>query len=487
VTRLGAGPGASPSASPSPSGGSAGSTVRTIAAAILEGKGAVTIEGSVTIPASLLDATHRRIVVQDRTAAVEVLVASGAAIPPVGARVRVAGEIGRAYGAPRLKAAAIARLGTLALAPIELRTAPGAAHEWRLVKVRGDVVEVHRSGDRWTADLLVGGVRVAISGLAGSKIPSTALTTGRTASIVGIVRRPHPSATDRRFAVVPRSASDLVIGGAADGGSSGSTGSGGSGTDAGAGVAGLGAGASPSSAGAPNVDLADLARHGGATVRVGGLVRSVGAAGFELDDGTAVASVRLSGDAADVAGSIQIGDALSAVGRIDIDSASKRATVVVTDPAAVTLVGDLGGDDPSVGPSGDVAGSTAPGAATAGSAAPHALSAGLTTDVVPELGAVGFVLVSLASLAVTLLRRQRTRRRFAARIAERLSALGAPTSGLVPALATVRARPSQTRALPVDAGVAAAAPSETESARSSARRTVSDGPASVAADGSIGR
>jgi hypothetical protein len=36
---------------------------------------------------------------------------------------------------------------------------------------------------------------------------------------------------------------------------------------------------------------------------------------------------------------------------------------------------------------------------------------------------MGLVLISLASLAVTILRRQRMRRRLAARIAERLNAL----------------------------------------------------------------
>ncbi len=45
---------------------------------------------------------------------------------------------------------------------------------------------------------------------------SSALKEGRTATIVGIVRRPYPSASDRRFAIVPRSARDLTIGGTAD-------------------------------------------------------------------------------------------------------------------------------------------------------------------------------------------------------------------------------------------------------------------------------
>jgi hypothetical protein len=365
------------------------------------------------------------LIVQDRTAAIEVLLPAGTSAPPVGARIRVSGEVGRAYGAPRIRATTIRRLGTAPVSPLDLRVAPGAAHEWRLVRVRGDIVEVHRSGDRWTAELLVGGVRVPIAGLAGAAIPSSALAAGRTATVVGIVRRPYPSASDRRFAIVPRSSRDLTVGGSADGAASGSAGPGSTGAIGSA--AGGSPGASGSLAAEPvELDLAALAAHVGQTVRVGGLVESVSGDGFRLDDGTAVASVRLEDAAADIAGSIVVGDALSATGRVELDPADGTAIVVVDDPAGILLVGDLGAPDPSAagtiadpsGPSGSVG--SALGASTG---AQSSLTAGLGDPAIPELGAMGLVLVSLASLAVTLLRRQRMRRRLAARIAERLAAL----------------------------------------------------------------
>ena len=84
------------------SGATAG--VMSIAEAIRRGKGDVTIEGVVTTPADLLDTTGRRIVVEDRTAGLEILLPTDGAVPPIGARIRVSGEIGRAYDAPRLRA-----------------------------------------------------------------------------------------------------------------------------------------------------------------------------------------------------------------------------------------------------------------------------------------------------------------------------------------------------------------------------------------------
>jgi hypothetical protein len=439
-----------PSPSPSPGGGSpTPSPISTIAAAIVAGSGTFTIEGSVTTAATLLDATDRRLIVQDRTAAIEVLLPAGPAAPPVGARVRVAGEVGRAYGAPRIRATTVSRLGTAVVAPLELRVAPSAAHEWRLVRVQGDLVEVHRSGDRWTAELRVGGTRVPIQGLAGAAIPAAALTAGRTATVVGIVRRPYPSATDRRFAIVPRSSRDLTVGGptgdpgAAGASSSGARGPSGSGAP-GSGSSGSGPGGSGSTGGdptsPPDLDLVSLAAHVGETVRVGGLVQIVTADGFRLDDGTAVGSVSLRGAAADLAGSILVGDALSATGRIELDPATGAALVAVDDPAGITLVGDLGAIDPSdtpPPPSDAVAASSSntSGLAAGGGAATR-ITAGLADPAVPEVGALGLVLVSLASLAVTLLRRQRTRRRLAARITDRLSAIVAgPGSGATLAVA----------------------------------------------------
>jgi hypothetical protein len=416
----------SPSSSSS-SGSAAAGAVITIAAAIVAGSGTHTIEGSVTTQASLLDATKRRVIVQDRSAAIEVLVPTGTTAPAVGTRIRVSGEVGRAYGAPRIRATTIRRLGTAAISPLEIRVAPGAAHEWRLVRVRGDLLEVHRSGDRWTAELLVGGVRIPIAGLAGAAIPSGALIAGRTATIVGIVRRPYPSASDRRFAIVPRSSRDVTVGGPSNDGTASGTGGSGS-----SGASGPGTSGSPgqfgSVAGGPaELDLAVLAAHVGETVRVGGLVQTVSEDGFRLDDGTAVVEVRLRGAAADLAGSILVGDALSATGRVELDPAGGAPIVAVEDPAGIVLVGDLGAVEPTA--SGDNASaidppaSVAAGAAASTPGARSALAAGFTESAVPEIGALGLVLISIASLAVTLLRRQRMRRRLAARIAERLAAL----------------------------------------------------------------
>ena len=429
VVRLGgSAPSASPSPSPSASAGSGSDTIHSIATAILAGGGRQTIEGSVTAPASLLDATSRRVIVQDGTAAIEVLLPAGSTAPPIGARVRVSGEVGRAYGAPRLRATTVRRLGSATVAALELRVAPGAAHEWRLVRVRGDLLEVHRSGDRWTAELLVGGTRVPIVGLAGAAIPAAAVVTGRTATVVGIVRRPYPSASDRRFAILPRSSRDLTIGGVA-GDPAASPGSSGQGSSAGAGSVPAG---SPSGAGSalgnpPELDLAALGSHVGETVRVGGLVQTVTADGFQLDDGTGVTAVRLRAAAADVAGSIVVGDALSATGRVQLDASSGAVIIVVDDPAGIVLVGDLGVDDPSAGPSDDLGSGPSDSASGAGpgvvSGPSSRVAAGLGDPAIPEIGIAGIVLVSLASLAVTMLRRQRMRRRFAARIADRLAAL----------------------------------------------------------------
>jgi hypothetical protein len=79
------------------------------------------------------------------------------------------------------------------------------------------------------------------------------------------------------------------------------------------------------------------------------------------------------------------------------------------------------------------------------------LSAGLGGIAVPELGALGIVLIGVASLAVTLLRRHRMRRRLATRIADRLAAFVAGSSPVQPALAPAAAGPA-TSGPPSDPG-----------------------------------
>ena len=428
ITRLSAatsGPSQAPTPTPTGSAGASApaGSVRTIAAAIVAGSGTATVEGSVTTPSTLLDATHRRIVIQDRTAAIEILLPGGTAAPPVGAKVRVSGDVGRAYGAPRIKAETMSRRGSETVAPIEIRVAPGAAHEWRLVRVSGDVVDVHRAGDKWTAELEVGGAKIPIAGLAGAGIPSSALTEGRTAVVVGIVRRPYPSASDRRFTIVPRSSADIVSGSASGqlttpGGSGAPSASQAPGAAAGGGVAAGGASGASASGAPSDVDVADLSTHIGDVVRIGGLVEAVDADGFRLNDGTGTTDVRFTPAAADVAGSILVGDALNAIGRVERGPDGGSPVLRVEDPAGITLVADLGDADV------DVAGSANP---SADSATPSdgrlSLAAGLSDPTMPGVGTAGIVLVSITSLAVTLLRRRRMRRRLAARIAQRLGAL----------------------------------------------------------------
>ncbi|HEV8545912.1 MAG TPA: hypothetical protein VGQ64_06440 [Candidatus Limnocylindrales bacterium] len=412
---------AAPSATPGPSG-SAGPTPDasnggdiSIADAIRRGEGSVTVTGLVTTTANLLDATGRRIVIEDRSAGIEVLIPTDAHAPAVGTRIRVTGTVGRAYDAPRLRAEGITvvAIGARPLA-LDLQHAPTAAQEWRLVRVRGVVAEVHKLGDRWRAELSVAGERIVISGLAGARIPASTLVEGRTATVVGIARRPYPGATDRRWSVAPRSSADVVISAASssggpDGLATASTGA--AGSDAGTGST------------TPSIDLVDAADHPGQVVRVGGLITELAPDGFLLDDGTAVGRVTLTGDAADYLPLLEAGDAVNATGTVVADESGAR--IVVDDPAGLVRVGDPTADGlEAVGlPNLRNSGPEADGSATRGRLAGGLLG----LDGPGAAGLLGVVLVSVASLAVSLLRRQRARRLFAARVAARLAAIGRPT------------------------------------------------------------
>jgi hypothetical protein len=312
--------------------------IRTAAAMLDAG---VAIEGTVTAPAQLLDATNRRIVVQDASGAIEVLLPVGTAAPPPGSSVRIEGVIGRAYGAPRLRAVTFDRAAGLpAVTARNLETLPSEGDEWQLVRVTGTVATVTRLGSRWRAEVEVGARQVLVDGLPGSSIPSTALSAGRGVTVTGIIRRPYPGASDQRFSVVPRSPGDLAIGGAGAGAAGAR--SSGSGSD---GPAGQPSVTAPDTllASAIDADLGALAEHAGELVRVGGLVVEPTAMGFELDDGTAIAAVRLAEDAAAYLGLVEPGDAVNAIGRVESDDAQPGAwIVVVTSPNGLLRVGDLG-------------------------------------------------------------------------------------------------------------------------------------------------
>jgi hypothetical protein len=394
------------------------------------------VEGVVTTPATLLDGSGRRVIVQDRTAAVEVLLPDGAAAPAVGRSLRVAGDLGTAYGAPRIRAATVVPLGRGALpAPRRLAGEPGAQDEGELVRVDGEVVDVRRLGDRWRAEVRSGATTFVVAGLAGAGIPAATLAEGGRASVIGVVRRPHPAASDRRFAVVPRGPGDVRAGPAAASapaspGSSGGQGSAGASSDAGTDWTD---GVPP--AGTVDVDLDGIARHVGQEVRVGGLVVAATEASVVIDDGTATGELRLSGDAAPLAALLEPGDAVSAVGRVVAGQAEGTGPAVeVTDPAGIVRLGELGEALPIELAAGPAQPGAAPGGAggrgasatvgeTAGAGSPDAPS------VPPGLTALALALVlALAGIAagVGLARRRRARRAVTDRIAARLASLGGP-------------------------------------------------------------
>ncbi|HTK43808.1 MAG TPA: hypothetical protein VL749_00450, partial [Patescibacteria group bacterium] len=402
------GSGAGASASP---GSSGGAVPVSTALAVPDGT-RVTIEATVTAGASLLDTGGRRIVVQDRSGAIEVLLPTGTEAPAIGARLRVSGTTGLAWGAPRLAAAEITKLGTGAgIQPLSLRRAPGERDEWLLVRLSGTIAKVTRIGERWRADLtLADGTAALIQGQSGAGIPSTAIGAGRRVTVTGIVRRPYPTASDRRFGVLPRNASDIEV----LGGGSGAGGGGGSGTSGGGqGPAGDSSTAGGAAAITPDTDLATLADVVGERVKVGGLIARTADDGFDLDDGTALARVQLRGDMRALLPHLRQGEAVAATGVVQLVDGAPA--VVVDDEGELVRVGTLGEGLP-IGDAASPVASMAPGRP-------------VTADSSGLFGGPGplslFALASLTGLSVlaTVLRRRLLRRRLRVALVDRLTAL----------------------------------------------------------------
>ncbi|HEY5628424.1 MAG TPA: hypothetical protein VIR16_02845, partial [Candidatus Limnocylindrales bacterium] len=376
----------------------------------------VTVEGVVTADRSLLDATGRLTVLEDATAAIELHLAAPDASVRLGTRLRVTGVVGRAWGAPRLRAEQVTLLGSATPDILDLRVAPGPATEWRLVRVSGTVTSVHHTGDRWVAQLDAGAAgTIPVAALDGAGIAVTAIEAGHRATIVGIVKRPYPTASDRRYQVLPRRASDVILGaavaaspGASGGAPGGAARSGGPGQTAGSGRA---------ASDAPAADLRDLATRVGQRVRVGGVVTEATSDGFRLDDGTGQGRIVLEAEASDLGAVVGPGDALDAIGTVEIRDG---AVVVVRDPADVVLVGDLGGDP-------EASASPAAVAALAISSTRPTLTVGPVAASAPDSGGVAAIVAALAIVVVVAglaARRLRDRRRLSARVRTRLVALG---------------------------------------------------------------
>jgi hypothetical protein len=394
-------PSATPGASPSPSPtsgttpaptGPAAAQVVPIADALRRTGQKVAIEGVVTAPAGLLDSDNRRVTLQDATAAILVRLPADGPAPELGRRVLVVGEIGTYYGAPQLAATdpPVNLSGGGLPAPIVVRTARLESNlEWRLVTVTGNVTSVQRDGDAWRAEVEVGGAPMPINGLARSGIPSTALIVGRSATIIGIVKRPYPTATDQRFMLVPRMPSDIKLGAATkpgqsqsapgsaarplpvsgDGGAIGPGASGGSGSG---GDTNVPAGGTRPFA----IALADIAAHEGEMVTVGGRIEAVDGDRLLVNDGTSVAAVRLANPEIG-AGRIRPGMLVNArglIGRTD----QGGLEVVVTDADGIRFLDPvLTAAQPgisSLAPGGTGSGSDTDAPAPAGTPLPLALA-----------------------------------------------------------------------------------------------------------------
>ena len=291
-----------------------------------------------TTRADLLDATGRRIVIEDRTAGVEILRpdrrrGAGRSEHGSASRARSAGRTTR--HASRPSAINVLAVGARPLA-LDLQRAPTAAHEWRLVRVSGTVADVHKLGDA--------GGRSSPSAAdtrrgqrprrrRGSRPPT--LVEGRTrddrrdrpAAVPGRVGSPlvdRPAEPVRRR----RSAAPRPVRAAATTATSPTR------------VSvrarrGLPPARHPPT---PNVDLVDLAGHVGQVVRVGGLVAELAPDGFLLDDGTASGGSCSAGAAAEYLPLLEPGDALNATGGSSRTATSYR--IVVDDPAGLVRVGD---------------------------------------------------------------------------------------------------------------------------------------------------
>jgi hypothetical protein len=327
----------------------------------------VVVEGAVTTKQGLLDVDGYRVVIEDSSGAILVRLPNDFAAS-VGQKVRVAGEIGTYYGAPQLTAETATREGQTNVAPTVVRNGPfAAAHEWRLVSITGVVQELHRDGDAWRAEVIVGSGSVPVSGVARSGIAADALEEGRAATIVGIVKRAYPTASDQRFALMPRMAGDIRLGAAATTERPDSSGSPDSDASATPGDDGLvqwpgsfdpnqtpgTAGPLPSGSG-DTVAVADLAGHIGQKVAVGGFVTAIDGARLTVQDETAATVVRLTGDALVTLERITIGDIINAAGLADRNAAG-GIEITVSEPADITVVASM-----AAAPSGEQPSAAAP-------------------------------------------------------------------------------------------------------------------------------
>jgi hypothetical protein len=341
---------ASPTPTPAPgSGGSepgADRPKRVRIADAAEGS-TVTIVGIVTSKAGLIDSDARRVTVQDRSGAILVRYPADATPPRVGSVIRASGEVGTWFDARQLEAETLPRVKRRgAVRATGLRRPPAETDEWMLVRVSVRIADVERDGDTWRAEAeLSDGSTLPIVGLAGSGIEGDLLESGRSARITGLVKRAHPSATDQRFGVAPRSRRDIRLGRLQP-----------SDEEAVGGPDDVADGDDPDVYGVASVSadsgvfaatLGSLDGLQDRLVRVGGRVEAVAERRLTIDDGTATGTVRLADTALPVDPEFRIGEVVNAVGRVRRHRA-RGPEVVVESVADVRRAASLLGSDDSL-------------------------------------------------------------------------------------------------------------------------------------------
>jgi hypothetical protein len=311
----------------------------------------------------------------------------------------VRGTIGSYYGAPQIDASEgmVGDLGSATPpAPTSVASAPlPAGLEWRLVRASGRIDGLQRDGEAWRAELvLASGGRLPLVGSARAGIPATSLPEGRLATVSGLVKRPYPTATDRRSAIMPRDSADIDLLASPSTGPGAGAGVG-HGLTGGKGVGFAGRPAAPA-AGAPvDVRLADLAAHDGELVRVGGRLVERRGRIIELQDDSGRASARLPREG--VAGEPQAGELVNVVGLVE--RLGRGWVVSLRGPSDLQRLGRLasiGGNEAGSSISGTVSGPALDAASGPAEAPPRAqrpLPLGLALLALVALGAVGMGLI----------------------------------------------------------------------------------------------
>ncbi len=290
----------------------------------------MTITGVVTSPAGLIDSEGRRVTVQDKTGAILLRYPEGETPAPVGRTVRATGEVGTWYDTRQLESISSPRTKRkAAIKPATISDPPGEADEWMLVRVWVIISDVERDGDSWRAEAAMrSGESLPIVGLTGSGIDGELLEPGRQARITGVVRRAHPSAGDRRFAIAPRWRKDIRLGELVAGEDADED-QPGDGEDA----AGTWSPADdPGGDGVLTVTLGTLEQFDQRIVRVGGRVEDIAPDRLTLDDGTASGIVRIPETVAPLEPRLRLGEVVNATGRVT-RRAGRPAEVVVESAA----------------------------------------------------------------------------------------------------------------------------------------------------------